>query len=154
MAFKLSATLQGHSQDVKALSPAPKNVLLSASRDASARAWSLDDLNQVTVYSDSHSGFVNAVHSFTSDGQDYVLSAGADSIIYAWPANSTSPSNALIGHSSNVCCLSSFGDVIVSGSWDKTVKIWKNWECIATLEGHGQAIWDVIALKDGVITGQ
>lgn len=150
--FKLSTSLQGHSQDVKALCPSG-NTLLSASRDATVRSWNLTDPTQVTVYSDSHSGFVNAVHAYTYQGQEYVLSAGADSIIYAWPAGSTSPSNALIGHMSNVCCLSSHGDVIVSGSWDKTVKIWRNWECIATLEGHGQAVWDVIALEDGVLTG-
>lgn len=69
----------------------------------------------------------------------YLLTAGQDKLIHAWPLPeptklataeqsaaaipSPSPSHTLIGHEANVCALnvSSDGKRIVSGSWDKYV---------------------------------
>ncbi len=58
------------------------------------------------------------------------------------------------GHSDNICCLavSMRGDII-SGSWDKTAKIWRDGKCIQTLSGHEFAVWGVLAIEDLVITG-
>ncbi len=39
----------------------------------------------------------------------------------------------------------------VSGSWDKTLKVWDlaSWSCLATLEGHGDRVSAVAVTPDG-----
>ncbi|GJN88517.1 hypothetical protein Rhopal_001483-T1 [Rhodotorula paludigena] len=128
-----------------------------------------------------HEGFVNAVE-WLGGGDEaeggYLLTGGQDKLIHAWPLPSPSsilstdsalsssapvPSHTLIGHEANVCALhvSKDGKRIVSGSWDKTAKVWKNWRLAYTLEGHEQSVWAVLALdsngstddEDLVLTG-
>ncbi|GAA5978453.1 hypothetical protein JCM10908_004359 [Rhodotorula pacifica] len=125
-----------------------------------------------------HEGFVNAVewmHASTEVEGGYLLTGGQDRLIHAWPLPSPSalsaaespisalpaptPSHTLIGHEGNVCALhvSNDGHRIVSGSWDKTAKVWKNWQLAYTLKGHEQSVWAVLALDgpedDLVLTG-
>jgi phospholipase A-2-activating protein len=153
-AFRLREELLGHSQDVKALhADGPR--LLSASRDATARAWTSSSDSK--VYSSPQSGFINAVSSIELQGVQYLLTAGADTLVQAWPMDASEPTHALVGHALNVCCLAvSRSGSIISGSWDKTVKIWQDWNCVTTLEDHAQAVWDVLpietAAEQGVVT--
>lgn len=157
--FKLSASLLGHSQDVKSLSSLVHSEshlfdVLSCSRDATARRWPRHSSNSEPVtYTSGQSGFLNAVSSLkSSDGTTYILTAGADTLISAFPLQSPSePTHAFVGHSQNVCCLKVHRETVYSGSWDKTAKIWKDWACIATLGGHQQAVWDVLPLSDGSV---
>ena len=40
------------------------------------------------------------------------------------------------------------------GGTYRTAKVWRDWKCIYTLEGHAAAVWAVLALpNDEVITG-
>lgn len=60
----------------------------------------------------------------------------------------------LHGHSQNVKCVRFVGEDgrrLVSGSGDKTVRIWDTEaeRCDAVLEGHGSRIWDVDATPNG-----
>ena len=53
------------------------------------------------------------------------------------------------GHTENVCALAVTKDnLIISGSWDKTAKIWKDGKCIHTLVGHEFAVWGVVQLEN------
>lgn len=93
-------------------------------------------------------------------GQDHLVNA------YTLPPGDTAgqepssltPEYTLVGHSDNVCALDVLdgpGGYIVSGSWDKTARVWRNFECVATLAGHEQAVWAVLALdEDHVLTGE
>ncbi|GAA5992026.1 hypothetical protein JCM11641_003144 [Rhodosporidiobolus odoratus] len=164
--------------------------LYSSSRDGTARSWIAQPCSaeseggsgsesgsgggwvQGSTFKEGE-GFVNAVQWLPSqDGNQeaeggYLLTAGQDKLIYAWPLPSPSaspssvapsPSHNLIGHDGNVCALdvSNDGKRIVSGSWDKTAKVWKNWQLEYTLEGHEQSVWAVLALDgedDLVLTG-
>ena len=58
----------------------------------------------------------------------------------------------LQGHSSGVMGVALQDGVIVSGSDDKTIKIWsvETGECLKTLQGHSESVMGV-ALQDGVI---
>lgn len=38
---------------------------------------------------------------------------------------------------------------LISGSWDKTARVWEGTRCIATLDGHSEAVWAVLGLEDG-----
>ncbi|GAA6061577.1 hypothetical protein JCM10212_004327 [Sporobolomyces blumeae] len=177
-------------------SPSPYSaahpVLFSTSRDGTARSWistsgsTAESDREGTAQSGGqgwtegstfggaagHDGFVNAVQWMPGQGHDgagFLLTAGQDKLIHAWPLPSPSnqnpetnaslsPTNTLIGHNSNVCALhvSRDGRKVVSGSWDKTAKVWKDFQLSHTLEGHEQSVWAVLALEgdgDLVLTG-
>ena len=104
---------------------------------------------------DHGSGFVNAVAFFVHDTGIYALTAGQDALIYAYHIDtdgpvsvSGSPTLSLVGHASNVCSLRTHSAYIVSGSWDSTVRVWKNWECVATLAGHSHSVWSVLPIDE------
>jgi WD40 repeat protein len=67
--FRLSALLQGHSDDVRCLAGDPYSRLFSSSRDSTARAWvrkgpregTTGGWAQARVFEGYHTGFVNAV---------------------------------------------------------------------------------------------
>ncbi|KAL8277995.1 hypothetical protein RQP46_009627 [Phenoliferia psychrophenolica] len=177
--FRLSSTLAGHAADVRSLASSPAGpVLFSSSRDGTARSWYQGGMQEDgkaggtwtegLAFTGQHDGFVNAVEWITGDGEGSLATAGQDKLIHIWPLPSSfapsetplTPSNTLIGHEGNVCTLnaSKDGKTLVSGSWDKTAKVWRtsDFQLAYTLEGHEQAVWAVLALdgdEDLVLTG-
>lgn len=64
------------------------------------------------------------------------------------------PMYSLLGHKSNVCALDTGYGLVVSGSWDKTARVWKNEKLLYELTGHEQAVWAVLVLsKSLILTG-
>lgn len=106
------------------------------------------------------------------------MTSGQDSLINGYPittspsSNSyssgltipTSPEYSLVGHKDNVCTLDVFNPqgtfggaeaYLVSGSWDKTAKVWKGWKEVAEFKGHLQAVWSVKCVdEDKILTGE
>ncbi len=204
--YKLSAQAQAHGADIRSVSAlhvasANVSLLLTASRDRTARLWTSTSSSSSSAEGENekrleplatltgHEGFVNAcaflhdepAHSQSralvrsAQTQVYALTAGQDRTINAYsishshsapgsgPAEggklsaSTTPDYTLLGHAENVCALDTGpgGAYIVSGSWDRTAKVWKGWQCVATLEGHLHAVWAVLAVdEDRVLTGE
>lgn len=93
-------------------------------------------------------------------GQDKTINAYDITSATASRTTSSSliPDYTLLGHEDNVCALDVLdgpGGYIVSGSWDRTARVWRSWECVAILAGHTQAVWAVLALTDDlVLTGE
>ncbi|RHZ63881.1 WD repeat PLAP family protein [Aspergillus thermomutatus] len=165
--FKISASLEGHGDDVRAVAYPNPNAVISASRDATVRLWKLvstpPPVYDCTISSHG-SAFINAVAYYppTSDfPEGLVLSGGQDTIIEARQPGKTADDNAdamLLGHGHNVCALDVCpeGGWVVSGSWDSTARLWRvgKWECDVVMEGHQGSVWAVLAYdKDTVITG-
>lgn len=51
-----------------------------------------------------------------------------------------------------VSCLAAGADgTIVSGSWDKSVRVWHKGACVTALAGHTLAVWAVCVLPNGDI---
>lgn len=174
--FKLSAQLEGHTADVRSVaairsSSSSEVLILSGSRDGTARVWG-KAVNQVSKRDfhckfvlDGQAGFVNSCAWITEkDGSSIALSGGQDHLVNAYiippsdpissSSSSLSPDFTLLGHTDNVCALDVFQGTkgyIVSGSWDRTARIWKNWECTAVLAGHTQAVWAVLALNEDLV---
>ncbi|KAI0599595.1 ubiquitin homeostasis protein lub1 [Biscogniauxia sp. FL1348] len=165
--FKLSAQLAAHEADVRdVLFPAPE-LVLSASRDHTVRAWKRIATSPPAFESsitNQGSEFVNSL-AFLPPSSDFpdglVISGGTDTIIDVRTAASTPSDNAerlLIGHARNICALAVVpgGKHIVSGSWDNTARIWRvgKWETELILGGHEGAVWDVLPIDETtVVTG-
>jgi phospholipase A-2-activating protein len=93
-------------------------------------------------------------------GQDKTINAYDITSAMVTHTSSTSllPDYTLLGHEDNICALDVFSGpsgYIVSGSWDRTARVWRDWDCVAILAGHTQAVWAVLALTDDlVLTGE
>ena len=62
------------------------------------------------------------------------------------------PFATLLGHSGWVCAVAWRSDgVLASGSWDKTIKLWRDEKCIGTLKGHTGCVCAVAWGSDGVL---
>ncbi|KAF2807280.1 phospholipase A-2-activating protein [Mytilinidion resinicola] len=165
--YKLSASLQGHEDDVRGVVFPHPNFVVSASRDATVRLWKLLPQTPPT-YDDtivSHgTAFVNSL-AFVPPSSEFpeglIVSGGQDTIIDVRQPAKAGADNAdalLLGHGHNVCALdvSEDGKKIVSGSWDNDARIWQvgKWEESTVLRGHGAAVWAVLAYdKETIITG-
>ncbi|RDW62277.1 phospholipase A-2-activating protein-like protein [Coleophoma cylindrospora] len=167
--FKLSASLAGHDDDVRAVAFPSSKAVISASRDGTVRLWKL--LNSPPPSYDGTityhgGGFVNAVTYLPpADGfQDgLIISGGQETIIEVRQPQKGQEEDAdalLLGHSSNVCALDvdPAGKFIVSGSWDSEARIWPvgKWdsEYSTVLKEHGNSVWAVLAYdSETIITG-
>ncbi|KAJ5785920.1 uncharacterized protein N7503_011132 [Penicillium pulvis] len=165
--FKISASLEGHGDDVRAVTFPNPNAVFSASRDATVRLWKLVSTPPPTYdYTITAHGqaFINAL-TYLPPSSEYpeglVLSGGQDTIIEARQPGKNADDNAdamLLGHGHNICALdvSPDGQWVVSGSWDSTARLWRvgKWETEVVLEGHEASVWAVLAYdKDTIITG-
>ncbi|KAI9844062.1 MAG: hypothetical protein M1838_002334 [Thelocarpon superellum] len=165
--FKLAALLEGHEDDVRGVSFAKSDLVLSASRDATVRAWKLiasaPPAFDGTVSSHG-SAFVNSI-AFLAPNDDYpdglIVSGGKDTIIDVRRPGKRPDESAealLLGHTNNVCSLDvdPKGRWIVSGSWDGDARVWKvgTWQCETILEGHQGSVWAVLAIDEKtIVTG-
>ncbi|KAG6880255.1 hypothetical protein C0992_001823 [Termitomyces sp. T32_za158] len=158
MPHKLSASLVAHSSDVRALSSPTNDLILSASRDATAIAWQKPtpeaSFTPASVLK-AGSRYVNSVAYIapTSEApKGYAVTGGQDTVInvFRLDAPRDDPDFSLIGHTENVCTLDvTPGGVIISGSWDRTAKVWKNFTLLYDLKGHQQSVWAVLAVDEG-----
>jgi WD40 repeat protein len=159
--FHLSSITKAHTADIKSIScfsqlGGQETLLATASRDNSVRVWIpvSDPQNKCTtlnLFSEhkEHAGFVNSV-AFISLKEDegsanhpVLASGGVDQMIYLYDLEQQECNNALVGHHSNVCFLTSSpkSGLLLSCSWDKSVIVWKNLNRVTSLIGHTEAIW-------------
>jgi F-box and WD-40 domain protein CDC4 len=96
----------------------PKQPLLvSASRDSTLRVWKLPYPNDLPTYQ---------ANSVPDTENAYLL-------------------NVLRGHQNTIRDIAAYGDTVVSGSYDSTVRVWKilTGETVHLLTGHTQKIYSV-----------
>ncbi|KXJ80368.1 hypothetical protein RP20_CCG025308 [Aedes albopictus] len=159
--FKLSSELVGHKLDVRSVAEG-KGFIVSGSRDKTAKVWTLLDDGR---YSETdtlthHTNYIGAV--LVVEENDWICTASNDGTIcvYKYPAAAKlAPLVVLKGHTSTVCALAkgNAGNVLISGSWDKSAKIWTDVGSSLTsltLVGHEAAVWAVGRLSSGkYVTG-
>ncbi|KAJ3722797.1 phospholipase A-2-activating protein [Lentinula guzmanii] len=163
MPYRLSATLKAHTSDVRAVNSPTNDTILSASRDSTAISWqrssSSSSFTPETVIRAS-TRYVNAVAYIppTPDApKGYAVTGGQDAIVNVFSLSSSKedPDFSLLGHSDNVCALDvTPSGTIVSGSWDRTARVWKGFNLAYELRGHELSVWAVLAVdEEQVLTG-
>lgn len=102
----------------------------------------------------SHTGAVNAVSFFDNDKK--FVSAGDDSCLIGWSVDDKRCIFKLKGHEAPVkaCSASLSGLKIVSGSWDRTVRIWDgcSTNCLWTLQHEALVLGVSFSEETSLIT--
>lgn len=157
MVYRLSASLSGHSQDVRGVASPTAGLVLSASRDATAIVWEKSQSEPKFTISATYKpseGFINSIAYVPPSAdapQGHVVTGGQDGIINVFTLGdpSTEPAYSLIGHTANVCALtSSPTGNLVSGSWDTTARVWRDFKELYVLKGHTQSVWAVLCIDE------
>lgn len=135
--FELSSNLVGHENDVKGVVYVNNKTIGSVSRDCTLREWKKQEAGnwrgRVLYKSPRYLNSVGISRGlFVCGGQDSKISVVSEA----------SHPFSLNGHESNVCALDSKGDVMVSGSWDSSARVWVKDAPKYTLDGHSAAVWD------------
>lgn len=162
--YKLRCTILGHSSDVRAVAVTACDHLLTASRDNTAKLWAPDTggYTCATEYL-GHTGYVTSVCSLppnTNWSDGLTITGSRDSTILVFLPSHATACKQLSGHTDTVSCLTCSGDVLVSGSWDHTARVWSTTDttsstfpCQATLKAHTGPLWAVALIdKDTILT--
>jgi len=116
-------TYRAHADAVQTLAWSPDSkCIVSGSRDTSVHVWDAARGDTICIY-DGHEKPVKAV----AWSGPYVASAGFDVTIQLWDAITGDAIYTYTGHTSAVIAVawSPDGTRIVSGSWDKTARVWQ-----------------------------
>ena len=158
------ATFSDHQAPVTAVACA-RNVVFSASRDGTVRAYDLRRYRQFRVFKAPPPRAASNVSStsepgaplvsLTVDADAELVCAGGDEPyeVYVWSVRSGQLLDALAAHEGPVCALAldpRGGGGLASGSWDKTVRLWRVYrnELEETLE-HNAEVLSVAYRRDG-----
>ncbi|XP_004363948.1 phospholipase A2-activating protein [Capsaspora owczarzaki ATCC 30864] len=161
MTYTLSKTLLGHEQDVRSIATCKESgVIVTGSRDRSARVWRPPYADaDCTVVAGHHSNFIVAVYitkPTPAFPQGTIVTASNDRTANVFlPDALDQPLVTLAGHTDTVSAIGeTAAGLLVTGSWDKNVRVWDGGECLSVLSGHEQAVWAVLGLPDGdILTG-
>ncbi|WOG99200.1 hypothetical protein DCAR_0518548 [Daucus carota subsp. sativus] len=160
--LKCIETIQAHSAPINAIALGEDGVLYTASDDATVKVWRRnfcrgDRPHALTVTLQSKYSPVKTL-SLSSEGA--VLYGGCtDGYIHYWTRSWFSGQlqygGPLRGHTHAVMCLTSFANLVVSGSADSTSRVWIRQQdgehtCIAVLEGHRGPIRSLAAFQGKV----
>ncbi|PAV22983.1 WD40 domain containing protein [Pyrrhoderma noxium] len=142
--------LSSHVHSV-AFSPVNEQLIAFGSEDGTVRVWNITDDVAVTI--GSHTRYVTSVVFSPSDGK-HVASGSDDNIFCIWDIERRELAvGPLTGHMDSVdsVAYSPDGTRLVSGSSDRTVRIWNpaTGDLLSTLNGHSRQVSSVAYSFDG-----
>ena len=125
--FGAAADFIGHGGMVRSVAlSADGRRVLTGSFDFSSALWNFEDQREIVVF-DGHAGPVTHVTFIAGDRR--MASAGDDGSVMLWDLLDSKPrlTRELRGHRHKVMALAvtDDGNLLASGSWDKTVRIWR-----------------------------
>jgi WD40 repeat protein/serine/threonine protein kinase len=159
-------TLKRHLGPVTSVAFSPDGTqIVSGSSDKTIKVWSAISGEETRTLT-GHTGYISSV-AFSPTGTQIVSGSG-DNTIKVWNAISGEETRTLKGHQGGASpydhaggvssvAFSPDGTQIVSGSWDRTIKVWNAFrgEETRTLKGHTGDISSVAFSPDGtqIISG-
>ncbi|QHO20019.1 hypothetical protein HN51_062531 [Arachis hypogaea] len=158
----LESVKAAHEDAINAVVVATDGTVYTASADGCIKVWERDDKVKrhvlVSTVGKKRSG-VNALA--LSDGGD-LFSGGCDGGICRWERKcSVNKGNDVVlverlrGHGGAILCMISVCGLLVSGSLDRTVRIWQREKensgfcCRLVLEGHEKPVKSLVAFSKG-----
>ncbi|KAK3073877.1 beta transducin, partial [Teratosphaeriaceae sp. CCFEE 6253] len=138
--LKLFLTLYGHKLPVLNISiSSDSKVIATCSADKNIRIWGLDfgDCHKAFfAHNDSvmQVGFIP--HPVEKEEGRLLFSAGKDGLVRSWDAEKFQPVQRLEGHKGEVWAMvvGRTGDVVVTASHDKSVRVWRAGDDLVFLE--------------------
>ncbi|XP_034946377.1 phospholipase A-2-activating protein [Chelonus insularis] len=160
--YKLSCTLLGHSEDVRAIATFQDGTIVSASRDKTARVWLPNRGSNgyaETAVLEGHSNFVSSVcviHSTERYPKSLIITGSNDRHICVYLLGEKEPMIKMKAHEDTVCNLKAGNEegTFLSCSWDLTGKLWhldNIGEPRLILQGHTLAVWCIADLPNKLI---
>ncbi|KAK4429889.1 protein JINGUBANG [Sesamum alatum] len=159
--FKCLESVQNaHDDAINAVVLSADGLVYTGSADKTIKVWKKPDgekKHSLVSTLEKHKSAVNAL-ALSSDGS--VLYSGAcDRSIIVWEkagsAAHMAVAGALRGHTKAILCLSVVSDLLISGSADRTVRVWRkssgsgnSYSCLAVLEGHRNPVKCLTAALD------
>ncbi|KAK9451889.1 WD40-repeat-containing domain protein [Limtongia smithiae] len=135
----LIATLHGHKASVLCLQfNAEENIIVSGDLDGKMIIWDMKELKYVSIILANLGGVMDI--AFNSN---YIVSAGRDKVAHLWSRESPHLRiRTLRGHHGAINCLKLHGDSVITGSADKSVKLWdlNTGECLRTFTEHTRGV--------------
>ena len=131
--------LRGH-DDIVLCCATHNQSIVTGSKDQSVIVWKYDTAWKVDKRFKGHLGVVSAV----AMAEGFVLSASADKTVKCWDISAGTTKFTFQAHGNDITCvnLSPNNEYFVSGSLDKTAKIWTKAGILKTvLKGHKRGIW-------------
>jgi len=159
--YELRTYQHVHSLDVRCVTSfGIKNGFVTGSRDKLAKLFVENettkqfDLEQ--VYKDAKHYIASLFVLVNQQNESTIYVGSNDGLIYVYSADSCDLRTKLTGHEQTVCSLN--GDHqsqrLISGSWDKSARIWSSDIEIAELTGHEAAVWATCFVNDQIaLTG-
>ncbi|KAF2163364.1 hypothetical protein M409DRAFT_57644 [Zasmidium cellare ATCC 36951] len=162
--FKLSATLRGHEEDVRAVVFPTRQAIFSASRDNTVRQWNLVSPKPPT-YDDTialqGSNWFNGV-TYAPPSKEHptglVAAGGRETLVFVKQVGQPPEEDThrmLIGHAGNITCVAftEDGNKVISGGWDSQAFVWdvETASVTAALEGHGGPVWGVMVYDSKLV---
>jgi WD40 repeat protein len=128
----------GHTLWINCLVKINNNYFASASNDTKIKIW--DYYNRKCIK--TLDGHVDCILSLIIlQNNNYLCSGSADLSIRIWDWENNNCISILKGHEKWVkCILELHNGIIVSGSDDKTIKLWKDYELFKTIEDHTNSV--------------
>ncbi|KAF3821342.1 hypothetical protein GH733_011495 [Mirounga leonina] len=155
--YRLSCSLPGHELDVRGLvcSLYPPGAFVSVSRDRTTRLWVPDRGFTEMHCMSGHSNFVSCVCIIPSSDMyphGLIATGGNDHNICIFSLESPAPLYILKGHKNTaavwaVKILPEQG-LMLTGSADKTIKLWKAGRCERTFSGHEDCVRGLAILSE------
>ena len=150
----LQFRLTGHQGAISAVRIDSRHIV-TGGVDRSIRIWDAKNGKCLKTLT-GHEGEVECLQ-FDS-GNDVIASGGQDKTIRIWSLNEGRCLAILNGHDDGVTCLKIDGDHIISGSADKSIRIWQRtgrgqYECTLKLTGHQQCVNCLNVDSDRIISG-
>jgi len=143
-------TLTGHSREVNSISFSPDGrYLASSSSDATIKLWDLNTRKEIKTFPSEFFSFVK----FSPDGSCIATKAWVNKIAILEPF--TGKKKILQGHDEHITSIdfSSDGKYLVSGGFDKKVKIWEvsTGQLVHSFEENNESIFSVAFSPDNKI---
>jgi len=158
---ELVKILQGHEGGVWALKYIG-NQVVSGSTDRTVRVWNLHSGKCTHIFK-GHTSTIRCmeiVHN-ESTNEKFIITGSRDSTLHVWKLPDESDQGddydendvvnpyfvcVLRGHTASVRAVTGFGNLIVSGSYDHTVRVWdlNERKCKFVLRGHTDRIYSTL----------